>query len=128
MPNVHGIEFNANQSELVKDIVRELLKDGNCAVYAAPHMKPNGELRMASTPPISGPRHQRGVFLRIRPGVNEATVVRPMNAKAGEPITKLSKLSRPGLLEVIRIWREQTVHELRDERMSSVVLPATNQK
>ena len=34
MPNVHGVEFNANQSELVKDIVRELLKDGSCA--AAP--------------------------------------------------------------------------------------------
>jgi hypothetical protein len=34
MPNVHGIEFNANQSELVKEIVRELLKDGDCAVYA----------------------------------------------------------------------------------------------
>ena len=110
MPNVHGIEFNANQSELVKDIVRELLKDGNCAVYAVPHMKPNGELRMASTSPIPGPRQQqRGVFLRIRPGVNEATVVRPMNAKAGEPITKLSKFSRPELIEVIRIWREQTM-------------------
>lgn len=32
MPNVHGIEFNANQSELVKDLIRELLKDGSCAV------------------------------------------------------------------------------------------------
>ena len=42
MPNVHGIEFNANQSELVKDLVRELLKDGNCAVYALNNMKPNG--------------------------------------------------------------------------------------
>ena len=109
MPNVQGVEFNANQSELVKDIVRELLKDGNCTVYAVPHIKPNGELRMASTPPIPGPRRQHGVFLRIRPGVNEATVVRPMNAKAGEPITKLSKFSRPELLEVIRIWREQTM-------------------
>ena len=46
MPNVHGIEFNANQSELVKDLVRELLKDGNCAVYALNNMKPNGELRI----------------------------------------------------------------------------------
>ncbi len=54
MPNVHGIEFNANQSELVKDIVRELLKDGQCSVYAVPHMKPDGELRMASTPPEPG--------------------------------------------------------------------------
>jgi hypothetical protein len=128
VPNVHGIEFNASQSELVKDIVRELLKDGNCAVYAVPHMGPNGELRMASTPPSPSPRRQCGVFLRIRPGVNEATVVRPLNAKAGEPITKLSKFSRPELLEVIRIWREQTIHESRDERMSSGVLPATNQK
>ena len=109
MPNTHGIEFRADQSELVKEIVRELLKDGNCAVYAVPHIKPHGELRMASTPPIPGPRRQRGVFLRIRPGVNEATIVRPMNAKAGEPMTKLSKFSRPELLEVIRIWREQTM-------------------
>jgi hypothetical protein len=107
MPNVHGIEFNANQSDLVKDIVRELLKDGNCAVYALPHMKPNGELRMASTPPTPMPRRQHGVFLRIRPGVNEATVVRPANAKTGEAITKLTKYTRPELLEVIRDWREQ---------------------
>ncbi len=55
MPNVHGIEFNANQSELVKDLVRELLKDGNCAVYALNNMKPNGELRMATTPPTPKP-------------------------------------------------------------------------
>jgi hypothetical protein len=75
MANVHGIEFNANQSELVKDIVRDLLKDGNCAVYAVPHIKPNGELRMASASPIPGPRRQHGVFLRIRPGVSEATGV-----------------------------------------------------
>ena len=44
MPNVHGIEFKANQSELVKDIARELLKDGNSAVYAVLHIKPNGEI------------------------------------------------------------------------------------
>lgn len=109
MPNVHGIEFNANQSELVKDIVRELLKDGDCAVYAVPHMKPSGELRMASTPPYPRPRRQRGVFLRIRPGVNEATAVRPMNAKAGEQLTKITKFSQAELLEVIRIWRKQTM-------------------
>jgi hypothetical protein len=47
MANVHGIEFSSNQSDLVKGLIRELLKDGNCAVYALPHMKPNGELRMA---------------------------------------------------------------------------------
>ncbi len=127
MPNVHGVEFNANQSELVKDIVRELLKDGNCAVYAVSHIKPNGELRMASTPPIPGPRRQHGVFLRIRPGVNEATVVRPMNAKAGEPLTKLTKFNRPQLLEVIRVWREQTMPASPDASMGSAELAETHQ-
>jgi hypothetical protein len=121
MPNVHGVEFNANQSELVKDIVRELLKEGNCAVYAVPHIKPNGELRMASTPPVPGPRRQKGVFLRIRPGVNEATIIRPMNAKAGEPLTKLNKLSRLGLLEIVRLWRQQTMPDSREERTRSDV-------
>jgi len=120
MPNVHGIEFNANQSELVKDIVRELLKDGNCAVYAVPHIKPNGELRMASASPIPGPRRQLGVFLRIRPGVTEATVVRPMNAEAGEPLTKVTKFVRSELLEVIRVWRKQTMPASRDERTTLV--------
>jgi hypothetical protein len=127
MPNVHGIEFNANQSELVKEIVRELLKDGHCAVYAVPHMKPNGELRMASTPPIPGPRRQRGVFLRIRPGVNEATLLRPINAKAGEPLAKLNKLSRLELLEVIRIWRQQTMPDLREERIRPGVVETSVQ-
>jgi hypothetical protein len=127
MPNVHGIEFNANQSELVKEIVRELLKDGHCAVYAVPHIKPNGELRMASTPPIPGPRRQRGVFLRIRPGVKEATLLRPMNAKAGEPLAKLNKLSRLELLEVIRIWRQQTMPDLREERIRPGVVETSVQ-
>ncbi len=108
MPNVHGIEFRTNQSELVKDLIRELLKDGECAVYAVPHMKPNGELRMASTPPIPGPRRQHGVFLRIKPGLKEATVVRPMNAKAGQSLTKITKYSQADLLELIRTWRKQT--------------------
>ena len=40
MPNVHGIEFDVNQAELVKDLVRELLKDGDCAVYAVHNMQP----------------------------------------------------------------------------------------
>jgi hypothetical protein len=126
MPNVHGIEFNANQSELVKDIVRELLKDGNCAVYPVSHIKPNGELRMASASWNPGPRRQRGVFLRIRPGVNEATVIRPMNAKAGEQLTKLTKFNRSEVLEVIRVWRKQTTPAAPDERTSSRVL-ATHQ-
>lgn len=127
MTNVHGIEFNANQSELVKEIVRELLKDGHCAVYAVPHIKPNGELRMASTPPIPGPRRQRGVFLHIRPGVNEATLLRPINAKAGEPLAKLNKLSRLELLEVIRIWRQQTMPDLREERIRPGVVETSVQ-
>jgi hypothetical protein len=109
MPNVHGVEFNANQSELVKEIVQELLKDGGCTVYAVPHIKAKGELRIASTPPILGSRPQNGVFLRIRPGVNEATIVRPMNAKAGEPLTKLNEFSRLELLEIVRVWRQQTI-------------------
>jgi hypothetical protein len=108
MPNVCGVEFNANQSELVKDLVRELLKDGNCAVYPVPHMS-HGELQMASIQSISGLRRKNGVFLRIRPGVNEATIVRPMSAKAGEPLAKLNKSSRLELLDVIRIWRQQTM-------------------
>jgi hypothetical protein len=81
MAKVHGIEFNSNQAELVKSLIRELLKDGNCAVYALPHMKPDGELRMACTPPAPSPRHQHAVFLRIRPGVKAAVAIRPMNAR-----------------------------------------------
>jgi hypothetical protein len=125
MPNVHGVDFKANQSELVKELVRELLKDGSCAVYAVPHIKPCGELRMAVTPPISGPRHQHGVFLRIRPGVNEATVLRPMNAEAGEPLAKLTKFSRAELLEISRIWRKQVMPASGDEKTSSAILPVT---
>ena len=108
MPNVHGIEFNANQSELVRDLIRELLKDGNCAVYALSNMKPNGELRMASTPPAPTPREVGGVFLRIRPGEREAMIVRPMNAKAGEKYVAVSKISQAQTLELIRTWRKQT--------------------
>jgi hypothetical protein len=108
MPNVHGIEFNSNQSELVKDLVRELLKDGNCAVYALNNMKPYGELRMASTPPAPTPRELGGVFLRIRPGAREAIIVRPMNAKAGEKYIPVNKITQVQTLETIRIWRKQT--------------------
>jgi hypothetical protein len=108
MPNVHGIEFKDNQAELVKDLVRELLKDGNCAVYALYNMKPNGELRMASTPPAPTPREVGGVFLRIRPGEREAIIIRPMNAKAGERYIPVSKITQVQTLEVIRTWRKQT--------------------
>jgi hypothetical protein len=105
--NVHGIEFSSNQSELVKGLVRDLLKDGNCAVYALPHMKPDGELRMACTPPAPSPRRQHGVFLRIRPGLSAAIAIRPMNAKTGAEQTSITKYSRQELLETIRLWRNE---------------------
>jgi hypothetical protein len=108
MPNVHGIEFHANQADLVKDLIRELLKDGSCAVYALHNMKPNGELRMASSPPAPTPRRAGGVFLRIRPGVREAIIVRPMNAKAGEKYTKVTKFTEGSILEMVRVWRKET--------------------
>lgn len=107
MPNIHGIEFSSSQSELVKGLIRELLKDGNCAVYALPHMKPNGELRMACTPPASGPRRQHGVFLRICPGVNAAVAIRPIHAKMGAEQTSITKYSQQELLELIRLWRAE---------------------
>jgi len=108
MPNVHGIEFNSTQAELVKDLIRELLKDGDCAVYALHNMQPRGELRMATTPPSSTPRKTGGVFLRIRPGLREAIIIRPMNAKAGEKYIPVSKLTQAQTLAVIRTWRKQT--------------------
>ncbi len=108
MPNVHGIDFNANQSELVKDLVRELLNDGGCAVYALNNMKPSGELRMASTPPAPTQREVGGVFLRIRPGAREAIIIRPMNAKAGEKYIPVNRITQAETLEIIRTWRRQT--------------------
>ncbi|HEX4576297.1 MAG TPA: CRISPR-associated protein Cas5 [Edaphobacter sp.] len=108
MPNVHGIEFHADQAELVKDLIRELLKDGDCAVYALHNMQPRGELRMATTPPSSTPRKVGGVFLRIRPGEREAILVRPMNAKAGEKFIPVAKITQAQTLEVVRTWRKQT--------------------
>jgi hypothetical protein len=107
MVNVHGIEFSSRQSDLVKGLIRELLKDGNCAVYALPHMKPNGELRMACAPPAPGPRHQHGVFLRIRPSVNAALAIRPVNAKTGAEQISITKYTQQELLETIRLWRNE---------------------
>jgi hypothetical protein len=107
MPIVHGIEFSANQAELVKDLIRELLKDGNCVVYALPNMKPDGELRMAAVSSNPGPKSARGVFVRIRPGLHEATLIRPMNAKAGEPFSKITKIAQSELLRIVRIWRKE---------------------
>jgi hypothetical protein len=121
MAKVHGIEFNSNQAELVKSLIRELLKDGNCAVYALPHMKPDGELRMACTPPAPSPRHQHGVFLRIRPGVKAAVAIRPMNAKAGEEQTHITKYSQQELREQIRVWRKE-VSGIRPEPPNKIEL------
>jgi hypothetical protein len=108
MPNVHGIEFNPNQADLVKDLISELLKDGDCAVYALHNMQPRGELRMAATPPSTTQRKIGGVFLRVRPGLHEAIIVRPMNAKAGEKFIPVSRLTQAETLEIIRTWRKQT--------------------
>ena len=108
MPNVHGIEFDANQAELVKDLVRELLKDGDCAVYPVHNMQPRCELRMATTPPGSTPRRIGGVFLRIRPGAHEAVIVRPMNAKSGQKMMKVDRITQAETLQIIRTWRWQT--------------------
>jgi hypothetical protein len=122
MPNVLGIEFSLSQAELVKGVIRELLKDGACAVYAIPHMKPNGELRMACTPPTPTARRQKGVFLRIRPGVKAAVVVRPLHTKTGADLTDLTKYSRQELLETIRLWRRE-VTEIRPEPPVRFELP-----
>jgi len=108
MPNVHGIEFKDNQAELVKDLIRELLKDGECAIYALREIQPGGELRMALTLPIPGPNRDAGVFLRIRPGINTPTIIRPVNVKAGEIFMKLEKDTRSETLNIIRTWRKQT--------------------
>jgi hypothetical protein len=108
MPNVHGIEFNPNQADLVKDLISELLKDGDCAVYALHNMQPRGELRMAAMPPSTTQRKIGGVFLRVRPGLHEAIIVRPMNAKAGEKFMPVSRLTQAETLEIIRTWRRQT--------------------
>lgn len=118
MPNVHGIEFNSNQSELVKNLIKELLKDGNCAVYALPNMKPSGELRMAPTPPSPSARCQRGVFLRVRPGVHEAVAIRSMNAKAGAQQISITKYIQEELLQTIRLWRRQTTPRTPSDRVA----------
>ncbi|HWZ53085.1 MAG TPA: hypothetical protein VNW54_16640 [Granulicella sp.] len=121
---MHGIEFSANQSELVKDLIRELLKDGNCVVYALPNMKPDGELRMAAVSPNPGPKSARGVFVRIRPGLHEATLIRPMNAKAGEPFSKITKISQSELLRIVRIWRKEVPSDVAP--VAKATLPVTH--
>ncbi len=122
MPIVHGINFNSNQADQVRNLIRELLKDGSCAVYALPHMKPDGELRMACCPPTPSPRHQHGVFLRIRPGVREAIAIRPMNARTGAERTGITKYSLQELLEMIRTWRQE-VYGMTPEPPVMVELP-----
>ena len=109
MPNVHGIEFSPNQSELVKGLIRELLKDGACAVYALPHMKPNGELRMACTPPVATPKRQRGIFVRILPGTETAVVMRPSNARSGPEQMRITKYVQQELLDTVRSWRNEVM-------------------
>jgi hypothetical protein len=108
MPNVHGIEFKDKQAELVEDLIRELLQDGECAIYAVRDIQPGGELRMAPTLPVPGPNRDAGAFLRIRPGINAPTIIRPVNTKAGEIFMKLEKHTRAEALAIIRFWRKQT--------------------
>jgi len=72
------------------------------------NMQPKGELRMASTPPGSTQRKLGGVFFRVRPGTQEALIVRPMNAKAGQKFTKVDRASQVATLALIRTWRWQT--------------------
>jgi hypothetical protein len=107
VPDVHGIAFSSNQSELVKSLIRELLKDGGCAVYALPHMKPNGELRMACTPPVPTPKRQRGIFVRILPGTETAVVMRPLNARSGPEKIHLTKYVLEEVLDTVRSWRSE---------------------
>ena len=63
---------------------------------------------MAATPPSTTQRKTGGVFLRVRPGLHEAIIVRPMNAKAGDKFMPVSRLTQAETLEIVRIWRKQT--------------------
>jgi hypothetical protein len=107
MSNVHGIEFKDKQAELVNDLIRDLLKDGECAIYALRDTQPGGELRMAPTLPAPGPNRDAGVFLRIRPGINAPTIIRPVNTKFGDIFIKLEQHNRSETLAIIRAWRRQ---------------------
>jgi hypothetical protein len=109
MSNVHGVEFKDKQAELVKDLIRELLNDGECAIYAMRDTQSGGELRMASTPPVPGTNRDAGVFLRVRPGINAPTIIRPVNTKFGDLFIKLEKHTRSETLAIIRAWRRQMV-------------------
>ena len=40
--------------------------------------------------------------------MREATIVRPMNAKAGEKYMPVAKITQAQNLEIIRTWRKQT--------------------
>lgn len=107
MSNVHGIEFKDHQAELVRNLIRELLHDGECVVYALRDIRPGGELRMAWALPAPGPDQDAGVFLRIRPGINAPTIIRPVNTKAGDIFMKLEKHTQAEALAIIRFWRKQ---------------------
>ena len=91
----------------MKDLVRQLLQDGECAIYALRDVQPGGELRMAPTLPVPGPNRDAAVFLRIRPGINAPTIIRPVNTKAGDIFMKLEKKTQAETLAIIRFWRKQ---------------------
>ncbi|HXC95027.1 MAG TPA: hypothetical protein VNU92_04965 [Edaphobacter sp.] len=63
---------------------------------------------MATTPPGQTPRKAGGVFFRVRTGTQEAIIVRPMNAKAGQKFIKVDRITQAETLEIIRAWRRQT--------------------
>jgi hypothetical protein len=107
MPNVHGIEFTDKQAKLVQDLIRELLHDGECAIYALREIEPHGELRIAPTLPVPGTNRDAGVFLRIRPGINTPTIIRPVNTKFGDLFMKLEEPTRSETLAIVRAWRRQ---------------------
>ena len=108
MPNVHGIQFNDQQAELVQGLIHKLSQDGECVIYALRDIRPGGELRMARSLPVPGPNRDAGVFLRIRPGINAPTIIRPVNTKAGDIFMKLEKQTQAEALAIIRFWRRQT--------------------
>jgi hypothetical protein len=94
MPDGYVIEFSPDQCELVKNLIRELLKDGDCAVYPLPHMKPDGELQMAHT----SPGH-------IRADANAAIVIRPGSPQSETNGDIFTRGAQPELLKMIRSWR-----------------------
>jgi len=108
MPYVHGIEFPEGQSVLVEELIQELLNEGQCAVYALPYISPGGELRLACGDYSRRLKSHAGVFLRICPGPEEATAIRPLHAITGVSRISITESSRTKLLDTIRVWRWET--------------------